>query len=203
MLKGTSVSLKPFDSRCLDQYREWINDKDIMFFLNRALPVTDIEHRLWYERVITSEKAVFFSIYLSVNDAYVGNVWLWNLDYRNSNAELRVFVGERKLWGTGIGSEALSLMIDYAHKDLNLHKIYAYVHKKNPRAKNAFEKAGFVAEALLKDEFFCDGVYEDVYRVAHLESAPVEPAAEAGNEEAKELDLKGFEASTFQWFRPK
>jgi RimJ/RimL family protein N-acetyltransferase len=203
MLKGPSISLKPFDSRNLDQYREWINDKDIMFYLNRVLPVSDIEHRRWYEKAITDEKSIFFSIYLSVNEVYVGNIWLWSIDYRNSNAELRIFVGERKLWGTGIGSEAMNLLIGFAHKDLNLHKIYAYVHKKNPRAKNAFEKSGFIAEALLKDEFFCDGAFEDVYRMAHFMEISAEPVAAAAQGEEKELDLKGFEASSFQWFRPK
>ncbi len=199
MLKGTSVTLRAFDSTELDKHRLWINDRDIMFFLNRAFPVSDLEHQKWYERVIGDDKTVFFSIFENVNNTYIGAVWLWNIDYRNRNAEIRIFIGEKKLWGTGAGSEALKLISHFAFNELGLHKIYAYVHKKNPRGKLAFEKSGFATEGELKDEFFSDGSFEDVFRMAML-SSHYSPAPK---DQEKEIQIKGFEGSSFQWFKPK
>ncbi len=197
MLKGTSVTLRSFDMKDLERYREWINDRDIMFFLNRTLPVSDLEHRKWYENIITDNKNVFFSIYENTSSTYVGNVWLWNIDHRNRNSEVRIFVGEKKLWGTGIGTQALNLIVQYATRDLNLHKVYANVHAKNPRGKLSFEKAGFTVEGQLREEFFYDGSYVDVYRLSFI----AKPVVETPEEE--DLKLKGFTASRFQWFQPK
>jgi len=200
MLRGTSVTLRPFDSTELDQHRLWINDRDIMFFLNRAYPVSDLEHQKWYEKVIGDDKTVFFSIFENVNNTHIGAVWIWNIDYRNRNAEIRIFIGEKKLWGAGAGSEALKLISNYAFNELGLHKIYAYVHRKNPRGKLAFEKSGFAVEGELLDEFFCDGSFEDVYRLAML-SRHSAPAPQ--KEQDREIQVKGFEGSSFQWFKPK
>jgi RimJ/RimL family protein N-acetyltransferase len=168
-----------------------------MFFLNRTLPVSDLEHRKWYENIITDNKNVFFSIYENTSSTYVGNVWLWNMDHRNRNGEVRIFVGEKKLWGTGIGTQALNLIVQYATRDLNLHKVYANVHAKNPRGKLSFEKAGFTVEGQLREEFFHDGSYVDVYRLSFI----AKPVVETPEEE--DLKLKGFTASRFQWFQPK
>ena len=66
----------------------------------------------------------------------------------------------------GLGSEACKLLLQVAFERLGLHKVYLYVSDLNPRAKRAFEKAGFEQEGLLRDEFFLEGDFHDVYRLA-------------------------------------
>ena len=189
MRENARIVLKPFDSSHLEKYREWINEQEIMYFLNRACPVSDLEHRQWYEKLIQDDRVLFFSIFEKTSQRYIGNVWLWDIDYRHRKAELRVFIGEKELWGSGMGADAIALMTEYARDVLNLNKVYAYVHKGNPRGKNAFMKAGFTEEGLLRDEFFCEGRYEDVSRMAFFR----EPRKD-------ELKLSKFEGATYRWF---
>lgn len=189
MLKGSRITLKPFDITHTEKYREWINDREIMYFLNRACPVSDIQHRKWYEKVINDDKTLFFSIFENTSDRYIGNIWLWDIDYRNRKAELRVFIGEKALWGTNMGTEAMYLLIEFAMNSLNLNKIYAYVHKGNPRGKNAFIKVGFIEEGILREEFYCDGKYEDVYRMAYLRT------------QRDTIKLRKFQGATYTWFQ--
>jgi RimJ/RimL family protein N-acetyltransferase len=51
-----------------------------------------------------------------------------------------------------------------------LHRLYAYVFARNPRAKRAFEKAGFTVEGLLRQERRFGTEFIDVYLLARLAS---------------------------------
>jgi RimJ/RimL family protein N-acetyltransferase len=88
----------------------------------------------------------------------------------NRNAELRILLGGEPVPGSG--SRACKLLLRFAFEKLGLHKVYLYVSAVNPRARRAFEKAGFVEEGVLKEEFFLDGRFTDVYRMAAFPPAP-------------------------------
>ena len=164
-LEGGSVVLRPLERSDLERWREWVNDPEIAAFLDRVLPVSQPEHERFFEvAVVGNERAVWFALERPGDGRYLGNVWLWDLDQRHRRAEVRILVGERSAWGTGVGTEALELLASYAFGKLALHKLYAYVHARNPRAAKAFLKASFVEEARLRDEAFWDGVPGDVLR---------------------------------------
>ena len=120
--------------------------------------------------------AVFFAVYSRDSEPrYLGNVWLWGIHPVNRNAELRVLLGDPEARGKGYGTEACRLLVEFAFRRMNLHKVHLYVLASNPRAKRAFEKAGFREEGLLRDEFYVDGSYRDVYRMAVLATDPWPP----------------------------
>jgi RimJ/RimL family protein N-acetyltransferase len=97
---------------------------------------------------------------------YLGNVWLHGIHWVNRNAELRILLGAEAAREKGHGTRACQLLLRFAFEKLGLHKVYLYVHASNPRACRAFEKSGFVREGVLKDEFFLDGQWVDVHRMA-------------------------------------
>lgn len=166
MYQGDTITLRPFEKSDSTHYLEWVNDQEIATYLGRALPVSRVEHEAWYESLMQRQDAVVFSIERNDSRRYIGNVWLWNIHWINRNAELRILLGESANQGQGQGSEACKLLLDFAFGRLGLHKVYLYVSALNPRAKKAFEKSGFVEEGCLKDEFFLDGKFTDVYRMA-------------------------------------
>ena len=85
---------------------------------------------------------------------------------RHRTAEVRIVVGERSAWGTGVGTTATRLITSYAFHSLGLEKLYAYTMDRNPRAMRSFVKAGYTVEARLQHEVFWDGKREDAWRVA-------------------------------------
>lgn len=168
MHKGKSVVLRPFEKEDSEIYRRWINDPNTGLLVDRVLPVTQAEHEKWYTDLTSNENAVVFGIETVQKPMYIGNVWLWNIDWRHRKAELRILIGEKNYLGKGYGSEAIEMMTQLAFKNLNLHKVYAYVLESNPRARKAFEKAGFIIEGVLRKDRFVDGKYEDVRLVAKI-----------------------------------
>ncbi len=159
------MSLRPFEWEDAERYRQWVNDPEIVSLVDRIRPVTATEHRRWYEAIVSDQHSVIFAIEAVPAKCFVGCIWLHGIDYRHRYAELRIVIGEKQYWGKGIGEEAISCMVQFAFKKLDLHKLYAYVLANNVRAAKAFKKAGFVREGLLREERYIDGVFVDVLRV--------------------------------------
>jgi RimJ/RimL family protein N-acetyltransferase len=127
--------------------------------------VTVGEHRRWYETITTDSQSVIFAVDTIPDRQFVGCVWLHGIDPRHRYGELRVLIGNREYWGSGIGTEAIGMMVRFAFEKINLHKIYAYILAPNTRALRSFQKLGFVREGLLKQERYVDGQFVDVVRL--------------------------------------
>jgi len=168
MISGQTISLRPLERRHLEQTRAWANDPELARLLDRARPVSDAEHDEWFAALHQHPNRLYFAIETNKDDRHIGNVWLWDIDWRHRRAELRIVIGETPQPGRGTGTEAISLLCDYAFERLNLHKIYAYVLAINPRARRAFEKAGFALEGTLKDDRWTGEGYTDVYLLGRL-----------------------------------
>jgi RimJ/RimL family protein N-acetyltransferase len=168
MLAGSSVALRPLDRRHLEQTRVWANNLDLARLLDRARPVSDAEHERWFTALAAQTDAVYFAIETGAEGRHVGNVWLWGIDARHHKAEVRIVLGEPTQQGRGLGSEALQLLCVYAFERLNLRRLYAYVLGTNPRARRAFEKAGFQTEGVLREDRWVGDRYADVFLLGRL-----------------------------------
>lgn len=166
--KGKKVILRPFEKEDLENYRKWVNNTEIASLVDRVLPVAREEHEKWYSALLENKNTVVFAITTALDACYIGNVWLWDIDWRHRKAEVRILIGDEKYHGKGWGTEAIELTTIFAFNRLNLNRLYAYVVNSNERAKKAFEKAGFSVEGVLKRDRFIDGQYQDVFLMAML-----------------------------------
>jgi RimJ/RimL family protein N-acetyltransferase len=165
MLNGKIVTLGPLERTHLAAWRRWVNDAEIAMLVDRVLPVSEAEHERFFERhVCDNPNAVWFSVLSQMQGTHIGNAWLWNVEQRHRRAEVRIMIGESAFRDAGAGAEALRLLADFSFASLGLHKLYAYVMERNPRAKRAFEKAAFMEEAVFHKEAYWNGTYEDVWR---------------------------------------
>lgn len=164
MFTGKRASLRPFEWEDAEKYRQWVNDAAVISLVDRVLPVTAEEHRRWYESIISHRQAAIFAVEAIPEKQFVGCVWLYDIDCRHRHAELRILVGDKQYWGKGIGQDAISILVQFAFKNLNLHKVYAYVLTTNERALKTFRKVGFIREGVLKQERYVNGKFVDVVR---------------------------------------
>ncbi len=166
LLHDDCLGLFPFEKADSESYLEWVNHEEFARLLGRSLPVTQVEHENWYKSCLQDKNSVIFAVKTIEDQTYLGNVWLHNIHWINRNAELRILLGAPECRGLGYGTRASRLLLRFAFEKLGLHKVYLYVSSVNPRARRAFEKAGFSEEGQLKDEFFVDGNFVDVSRMA-------------------------------------
>lgn len=95
------------------------------------------------------------------NDEYMGTISLKNIDYDNRNAEYAI-VSRTVAHGTGITFAATKELIDYAFKELKLHKVYLNVLEENIRANKFYQKCGFEFEGTSKECLFLNNSYHNL-----------------------------------------
>ena len=164
-----TISLQPFERRHLEKTLVWANDPDFSRLLDRAWFISDYEHEQWFLKLHQKKDSLnYFAIEIDTTGDHIGNIWLWNIDWRHRKAEISILIGESSFHGKGLGTKAIEMITLFAFEKLNLHKVYAHVLAINPRAKRAFEKAGLDVEGQLKaDRWTCDQ-YSDVFILAKI-----------------------------------
>ena len=164
---ASDVVLRPFDRRHLAATLAWANDPELARLLDRARTIAAEEHERWFASLAGRADTRHFAI--EADGRHVGNVWLAEIDERHRKAEVRIVMG-RDAVGRGCGPEALRLISDQAFGALGLRRLYAYVLAFNPRARRAFEKAGFELEGTLRQDRLAGGVPVDVFVLGRVKS---------------------------------
>lgn len=100
----------------------------------------------------------------------MGNVVLDRIEPHPGSARLSIYIGERSLWGSGLGTAALRAVLRKAFGSLHLRKVWLIVHVLNERAIRAYEHVGFVREGRLRSEFKLGRQFLDVYYMGLLRS---------------------------------
>ena len=162
----TAVRLEPLQRQHLTATLRWVNDPEWMRLLNRAAAVSAGEHERWFASLAMRRDCRYFAV--MSGERHVGNVWLWEIDTRHRHAEVRILIGEHDAIGCGLGTAALRRLEPVAFEDMGLHRLYAYVLDINPRARRAFEKAGYGIEGRLREDRWSDGEFLDVHVLARL-----------------------------------
>lgn len=140
------VRLRPLTRADLEPYRRWVNDPRIKRLVDRTGHVSREDHRRWFKRVTTSSEIAMFAVEDRGTGEYLGNVWLFDIHPRHRRAEVRIVMPGAR----GHGADALRAIKRLGFRRHRLARLYAYVLAINPRARRAFEKAGFQLEATLK-----------------------------------------------------
>jgi RimJ/RimL family protein N-acetyltransferase len=164
------VRLVPLAEKHLDATFRWVNDPAMMRLLGRATHVESDEHLRWFDQLQRRTDCRYLGVETTDDGAHIGNIWLWDINTVDRKAEVRVLFGDEAARGRGYGSEAIRLLADLAFDTMRLHRLYAFVFSINPRAKRAFEKAGFRSEGVLRQERRVGDEYVDVYLLGQLAS---------------------------------
>jgi RimJ/RimL family protein N-acetyltransferase len=76
---------------------------------------------------------------------HIGNIMYYGIDRTRQEAELGILIGDRAYWGTGFGSDAITLLLKHIFETTEIERIYLHTLDWNSRAQGCFEKCGFVA----------------------------------------------------------
>jgi RimJ/RimL family protein N-acetyltransferase len=85
------------------------------------------------------------------------------------SAEIGIGIGEKRLWGQGLGREAVGLLLRHLTEDLGLHRVTLSVVGYNDRAIASYKAAGFEVEGIERDGVMTDrGGYADDVKMAFV-----------------------------------
>jgi RimJ/RimL family protein N-acetyltransferase len=169
MLYSKRLRLRAAEKTDIPRFVTWLNDPEVTQFLLIAYPMSQAFEEKWFESMIERGLAEqVLVIERKVDDDYepIGNTSFMHIDWVSRNAEIGIFLGEKKVWSQGYGREAMKLMLRYGFNQMNLHRISLQVYEHNIRGIKAYEHAGFVHEGRLRQDVFKEGVYRDVLIMA-------------------------------------
>jgi RimJ/RimL family protein N-acetyltransferase len=140
-LVGKKCYLSPIDENDAEKFTGWLNDLELTVNLAIYNSVFNVENERELLKNLSKEQS--YSIIDSENDELIGSCGFHGIDHLNQTAETGLFIGNKNYWNKGFGSEALTLLLDYGFKALNLNNIILSVCSFNTRAIKSYKKVGF------------------------------------------------------------
>lgn len=165
-----SVYIRPLSLEDALISYQWRNDPKI-WTLTGSRPNQHITAEMeteWLRNVLMRKNEKRFAICIAPNQKYVGNIHLSNIIETTAQYS-GLFIGERELWGKGIGTTASKLLVEYAFTDLNIQSLYGFVRKENDASLAMLKKLGFQPVELSGD-FVKVFLSKSFYREAHPQS---------------------------------
>ena len=116
-------------------------------------PMSPEEARRLWERFRSAETAPPDSGLFAIehDGRVVGFANYRRLNERHSNVDIGIGIGEKSLWGRGLGTDALRLLVRHLLDDRGVHRIRLHVAATNDRAIASYRKAGFEVEGIERD----------------------------------------------------
>ena len=132
------------------------SDPEVSQFIGWPLTKTVDETLDYVKEMLRREEAGTFK-YANIVDkkfgTVIGNVMLFGHDGGARHAEIG-YVIDKSLWGKGIGTEVIGLVMEHAFGPMGLRKLHARVVSENAGSERVLEKNGFFIEGRQKD-YFC------------------------------------------------
>lgn len=162
VLETERLRLQPLTEADAADIFPLMGDAEVMAFLD--LPETDepeLVDQLVQAQVaaMTQGKAVYWTIRVIEDGAFVGCCELGEIDRWHKRAEVGFMLG-RGAWGQGYGLEIMQAVVSYAAAS-GLRRLTATIHLGNRRSETILEKLGFREEGLLRGHVLRDGERRD------------------------------------------
>lgn len=162
-LRGERVSLRQLREEDADALFHVFSDPEVTRYWSSP-PMTDrIEARALLAEIDTLREEgtlLQWGIVEAGGGSVVGTATLADINREHRRAELG-FALRRGLWGRGLASEAVSLLLDQAFGAMGLHRIEADTDPGNQSAMRLLERLGFRREGYLPQRWFVGGQWHD------------------------------------------
>lgn len=159
ILRGSKVILRPLEEADAGSIALWYEDPKVNRFMGRRVISVSAERKR-IRLLKGNQNSQEFAILLATNQL-IGSVWLHDIDKSNRRARLGTLIGLKKYWDKGLGTEAKTLVLNYAFSKLHLHRIYVDVYSFNKRNIRVNKKLGFRKEGVKREHLYLGGRYYD------------------------------------------
>ncbi|NLP50060.1 GNAT family N-acetyltransferase [Bacillus sp. RO1] len=95
----------------------------------------------WWHNCVHNQSRDFVRVGIKYESRLIGYADLANIN--GISAEIGIAIGETKVWGHGVGTEALKQLMIYATEKYGTHLFEAETHEANTRSRRMLEKLGF------------------------------------------------------------
>ena len=170
ILRGEKVFLRPGERTDIPNFVRWLSDGVTTSFLSMRAPMSVAMEEKWFDDMLTHEgKDTYHFVICMLEDSRpIGTMGLFAIDYVNGNAGIGISIGEKELWGQGLGTDGMNAVIDFGFGMLRLERLWLEVYDFNKRARRSYDKCGFVLEGVERHGVYKQGRFIDVELMSML-----------------------------------
>lgn len=164
-LKGEHIYLRALEAEDLDFIHTIENDEVFWEISNTVAPYSKFILKKYLDNAhkdIFEAKQLRLVISNYKNEA-LGMIDLFDFDFSNSRAGVGILIKDSSNRNSGVGKEALKLLINYSFNHLNLHQLYCNISEDNIASISLFSNQGFEKVGLKKDWSLINGTYKNEY----------------------------------------
>lgn len=164
ILPGSVVSLRLVTLHdCNERYVRWLADPVVNQWLETRYAEQTLDMiKGFVGGMIASPHSYLFAIVENASNEHVGNVKIGPVNAQHLVADVSYFVGERRAWGKGYGTEAVRLCTQFGFERLRLHRCQAGVYESNVSSARLLEKVGYVKELAWRKYLKAGDRWEDL-----------------------------------------
>ncbi len=166
------IELRKLSESDICPFYRWINDEEVIkYSLSLFKKInTKKEIEKWYAELLNNKKDIALGIFLKPSNELIGYAGICDISTTNKSGEYYIFIGEKKYWGKGIGTEVTKQILKIGFNNYQLNRIMLTLSAPNIRGVKAYEKSGFKMEGRLREAASRDNKFHDELVMAVLKS---------------------------------
>jgi [ribosomal protein S5]-alanine N-acetyltransferase len=145
------------DDDVRQEYCDWLNDPEVNRYLEsryRVQTLAEVARFVAAKR--DSDSEYLFAMVRNDDAKHFGNIKIGPIRQPHQLADVSLFIGDRDCWGKGYASEAIRRIAAFAFAELHLNKVSASIYADNIGSVQAFVRAGWRQEAILRRHYMHD-----------------------------------------------
>lgn len=143
---GKLVCLRSMNEEDAVPYVRWLSDPEVAAIVEVDRVPSVGERAKQLEIFNQSSSDLVLGIEIKETSKLIGTIGFRDIDWKRRVADVAIFIGDKKEWNKGYGTEAMKIMLEIGFKELGLEKIKLQVRSSNLRARHVFQKLGFREE---------------------------------------------------------
>jgi UDP-4-amino-4,6-dideoxy-N-acetyl-beta-L-altrosamine N-acetyltransferase len=151
IIEGKFIRLRAIERKDLKSLRDWRNDPDVKKFMREHRELSMQNQQQWLDSLAKDRNTIMFAVETK-KGKLIGCTGLTYIDWKNSRAEVSIYIGDKKYKGKGYGTDTLKTLMDYGFRELNLHMLFGEIFEYNKANIGLFEKCGFKRDGVLRHE---------------------------------------------------
>ena len=160
-------NIRIIEAKDIDWARKLHNDPEVLFMLTDSTFVSEIQQKVWYERLSLSNSSRRYVI--EYEGENIGLIRLDDIDLLNRSICVGLDI-KKKYRRNGHGYHSFKLLIKYCFDELNMNRIWLLVASFNINAIGLYNKLGFKEEGRQRERLFRNGKYSDYIMMSILRS---------------------------------
>ena len=161
MIEGKTVNFRSLEMEDLKQLQSWRNSEFLRKTFREYRLLSMKHQERWFNSLLkTPPSSIMFGVE-SKEGKLIGVCGLTWINWKDRNAEVSIYIGEKKWQGKGAATDSLKTLLRYGFETLNLHRIYEVIFEYNEPSIKLFTRCGFKFEGKHREAHYIDGKYWD------------------------------------------